>query len=221
MKITPTAAQEISLRKLFDGNHIEREQVISLHRPEMQEKMRNLIKAKQNSDKLLPILFADLGYASGEMRKNPENQFWRRTTIRALAAAVDGIIYCLKQTALFAGKMSEYKFNDEELFLLSEEPVESESGKKMRRPVFRENIKYMFKLFYKVHRISCPTDFGHSGFNALCETYELRHRLMHPKSFFTFCVNDDEKLKAGEAVAWLNEEIKKLLDACGNNIGNF
>jgi hypothetical protein len=35
MKIKPTPAQENSLRKLFQGNHIEREQVISAHRPEM------------------------------------------------------------------------------------------------------------------------------------------------------------------------------------------
>ena len=154
------------------------------------------------------------------MRKNPEDQFWRRTTIRALAATVDGIVYCLKQTALSTGEMSEYKFSDEELFLLSEEAVESKCGKKARLPGFRENIKQTFKLFAKVHKISCPTDFSHAGFKALCETYELRHRLMHPKSYFNFCVNDEEKRSAGEAVAWVNGEITRLLDACSRSFEN-
>jgi hypothetical protein len=219
MKSKQTPAQETSLRKYFYGNQVEREEVISVQRPEMQELMRDLNKVKQNTVNLFSILFSDLSHTSGKMRTNPDDQFWRRMTIRALAAGVDGIVYCLKQNALIGGKISGYKFNDGEFIFLSEESIDTKTGKKPRLPVFRENMKQMFNLFYKIHNISCPTDFGHVGFNALCETYELRHRLMHPKSFFTFCVNDEEKRKAGEAVAWLNEEIKKLLDSCGDNVG--
>ena len=219
MKIKPTPAQENSLRKLFEGNHIEREQVISVQHPEMREQMRDLIKAKQNADKLFQILFSDLSHSSGEMKRNPGDQFWRRSTIRAFASALDGIIYCLKQTAITTATMAGFKFTDDELFFLSEEAPESKSGKKPRLPSFRENIKQTFKLFSKTCKISCPTDFGQDGFEALCETYELRHRLMHPKSYMTFCVTDAEKVRAGLAIGWLDSEIQKLLNESSNSLG--
>jgi hypothetical protein len=112
----PTPAQERSLRKLFDGNHLDREQIISLQPPEMREPMRKLLKAKGNAEKLFAIMFADLGHASGEMKANPGNQFWRRTTIRTLAATLDGIIFCLKETTLSTGSFAGYKFTEAEVW---------------------------------------------------------------------------------------------------------
>ena len=213
MKRTPTAAQEESLRKLFSGNQIEREQIISIHRPEMQEQMRNLLRVKANTDHLLQIMLLDLGHASGEMKAHPGDQFWRRTTFRTLAATLDGIIFCLKQTALVTGPMRGFKLTEKESLFLSEEAVEPRSGKKQKWLSFRENLKETFKLFAKVHSSPCLTDFNQDGFAALCETYEVRHRVVHPKSFMRFCVTDHEKQRAGEAIAWLDNEIRNLLDA--------
>jgi hypothetical protein len=176
--------------------------------------MRELIKTKGNADKLFAIMFADLQQASGEMKAHPGDQFWRRTAIRTLAATLDGIIFSLKQTAMATGPMSGFAFNEEELFFLSEEAAETASGKKMRLPGFRENLKRTFKLFAQIHKISCPTDFNHAGFSSLCDTYELRHKLMHPKSFWDFAVSDEQKQKAAEAIQWLDNEIRNLLDSC-------
>ena len=212
MKLKPTPAQATYLTKLFQGNHTEREQVISIHSPEMQKQMRNLIKAKGNSDKLFAIMFSDLNHATKEMNAHPGDQFWRRTTIRALAATLDGIVFCLKQTALATGAMRGFKFSEKEVSFLSEE-VEPTTGKKQKWPSFQENVKETFKWFGKVHSISCPTDFNQEGFAALCETYQLRHRLVHPKSYMTFCVTDHQKQRAGAAVCWLDNEIQNLLES--------
>lgn len=214
MKSEPTPAQERSLVKLFSGNQQDREQVISMHSPQMQKQLRGLIKAKDNSEKLFQIMFADLKHASGEMKANADNQFWRRTTIRTVAATVEGIIFCFKQTAHATGVMNGFTFSAKELSFLNEGVSVSEVGKKQRFSSFRENLKDTFKLFAKANKTSCPTDFNSDGFAALCETYELRHRLVHPKSYMTFCVNDQEKERAGEAIYWLNNEIKNLLETC-------
>ena len=213
-KIKTTPAQETSLNKLFSGNHVDREQVVSIHQPQAQEQLRALLKAKGNADKLFAILFSDLKHASSEMKAHPGDQFWRRTTIRTVAATLDGIVFCLKQTAHATGPMNGFIPSGEELFFLTEEITGPATGKKPKLLGFRENIKRTFKLFAAVYRIPCPTDFGHSGFAALCETYELRHRLMHPKSFMTFYVSDDEKERAGEAIQWLDNEIMRLFDSC-------
>jgi hypothetical protein len=205
---------------LLEGNHIERERAISIHKPEMQKQMRNLMKARGNCDKLFSIMFLDLKHASSEMKAHPGDQFWRRTTIRALAATLDGIVFCLKQTALAHGPMNGFIFSEKELFFLSEEVVEPSPEKKHKLPSFRENLKQTFKLFAKTNKSSCPTDFNQDGFTALCETYELRHRLVHPKSYMTFCVSDHEKQRAADALYWLNNEIKNLLDASSRGLEN-
>jgi len=214
--MTPTPAQERALGKLFEGNHIDREKIISLQRPEMQEPMRKLFKAKGNADKLFAIMFADLGHASGEMKANSGDQFWRRTAIRTLAATLDGIIFCLKETTLATGSFAGYKFLDGEVEFLSE--TMQKAGKKPKFLPFRENLKETFKLFSKAHHTTCGTDFQQDGFAALCETYELRNRLVHPKSAMTFYVSDTEKSRAGEAIKWLNTEIQELLGSCSRSI---
>jgi hypothetical protein len=115
--------------------------------------------------------------------------------------------------------MAGFNFTDDGKFFLSEEEPKSKGGKKLKLPPFRDNIKQTFKLFGKIYRIPCPTDFGQDGFEALCETYELRHRLIHPKSYMTFCVTDEEKQKFAEAIGWLDREIRKLLDTSSESLG--
>lgn len=154
------------------------------------------------------------------MKANPTDQFWRRTTVRTAAATLDGIIYCLKQTALVTGQLNGYSFEGDELFFLSEESQAKIDGKKPRLPGFRENLKRTFKLFSKISQATCRTDFNDSGFESLSKTYELRHRLMHPKSFMTCFVSDEQKETAAEGIHWLNIEIKNLLDSCGSAYEN-
>lgn len=214
----PTAAQENSLNKLFHGNQTEQERVIALQRPELQEVLKELVKTNRNTELLLQIMFKDLLRANDEMLKNPDDQFWRRATIRAFAATVEGVIFCLKQTALVNGKLANFSFNESELFFLTEKN-DGLSKKKYRFPSFQENVKETFNLAAKIHKIQCPVDFGHPGFKAFCETYELRHRLIHPKNFMTFCVSDEERDRCKVAGAWLDRELHKLLDKCSESSG--
>ncbi len=216
----PTNAQENSLRKLLTGNHIEREQVISHQPPEMRPKMRKFIKAKRYNEMLVEILLSDLSCASKQVKEKPDDQFLRRMTVRCFAAAVDGILYGLKQLAQASGELNGYNFTPEELFLLTEQPVDQKNGKKPKFPVFRDNIKQTFKLFAKIYGTTCPTDFNQSGFTSMCDTFELRHRLMHPKSYVTFCVTNDEKQKCAEAAAWLHSELNRLIDSCSHSFVN-
>jgi hypothetical protein len=218
MKQNPTPAQENSLKKLFGGNHFERQRVISLQHPDLQPILQELVKANTNTDKLFQIMFSDLLRAKAEMLKYPDDQFWRRTTIRAFSATVDGIIFCLKQTTLMNGKLVQHPFSDYELFFLTERDAPKKDGKKMKLPSFRENLKDTFKLCAKIYKIPCPVDFNHKGFDAFIQTYELRHRLIHPKNYMTFCVSDDERDKCMTGAAWLDTEFKKLFAACEGSL---
>jgi hypothetical protein len=101
--------------------------------------------------------------------------------------------------------------DEDELEFLREQSI-SAQPKRVRLPPFRDNLKRTFKLFAKVCGVPCPTDFSQRGFEALCETFELRHRVTHPKSFMTFCIRDEEKARAGLAIDWLSEELDRLFN---------
>jgi hypothetical protein len=161
---------------------------------------------------------ADLGSASGELRKNYASQFWRRTAIRSLAATVDGIVFSLKRLALATAGLIRTELKAEELDFLREQQI-SPTGGKVRLPGFRDNFKRTFKIFARVHRISCSTDFGQKGFEELCQTFEIRHRVTHPKSSVTFCVQDNETKRADKAIEWLSCELQRLLGDCHCSLG--
>jgi hypothetical protein len=202
-----------ALRDLFSGKPELRERALLCVPAEDREIVRQLAKERQNAMLLIDVMLADLRFASGSMRKDFQNQFWRRTAIRALASTIDGSIYALKQVALASAQLTRTALSDDETEFLSEKPL-SPLRRKPRLPPFREHFKQAFKLFAKAHGGTCRTDFGLKDFDALCETFELRHRVTHPKTFMTFGVNDDETNRAGAAIDWFYEELRKLFAAC-------
>ena len=194
--------KEINELPLYSDDQSVREQAIAQLPKEIQEHTRKLVESSINSNALLDAMISDLGRASGELRKNYEDQFCRRTAIRTLAATVDGIIFTLKELTHISAELVGFKFSEGEIEFLRERKSESNQGKKLRFLGFKDNLKDTFRLFAKAHNFTCPTDFGTNGFNALRDTYELRHGLMHPKSYKTFCVTTEETKRAGIAIKW-------------------
>lgn len=220
MKAKKSRQTEILLRQLFSGDSALRERALYSVAPQDREGVRKLLKVRKDVELLFQVMMADLGFASSELRKNFANQFWRRTAIRALTATIDGTIFTLKQLAFVSDGLIGTQLDSEEMEFLREQQI-SPAGRKARLPGFRDNFKRTFKLFAKVHGTPCSTDFGQKGFEALCATVELRHRVTHPKSFMTFCVKDDESRRAGDAIDWLSSELERLLSASHDALGTM
>jgi hypothetical protein len=208
---------ELLLEKLFSGDSALREQALLAVDPKDRDGIRETVKVREDGCNLIGLLMEDLGAASGALRNNYTNQLCRRAAVRALAATVDGIIFSLKRLAVATAPVNGEKLDGEDLEFLTE--LSSQAGKKVRLPGFRDNLKRTFKLFAKVYRTSCSTDFGKDGFEALNQTYELRHRVMHPKLPTTFHISDDETKRAGEAIDWLSNELQRLLGDCQRSMG--
>jgi hypothetical protein len=196
----------------------ERDRIMASFSPEMQENFLHFHKVQTDSCKLLTILFTDLRFAATQLNaipgEHPDAQFWRRTAIRTLATTVEGEVFCFKRFALAASRLNGCPLVTEEQFFLSEEFTEEAKEKKFRLSCFRENIKRTFKLVAKVLNSPCSVDFGRKGFESLCEIYELRSALMHPKSYESFAVTDDQTEKADEAIAWVQDATRTLFDLC-------
>lgn len=206
------------LRQLFSGDAVLRDQALLSVAPHEREAVRELVAVRQEAELLFQAMRADMASASAELRNDFNNQFRRRTAIRTLAATVDGTIFVLKQLALASARVTGARLDTDKIQFLQERQISPELGK-VRLPGFRDNFKRTFKLFAEVHGIPCPTDFGREGFEFLCATFELRHRVTHPKLFTAFFVQDEETERAGLAIDWLNRELYRLLDACRDALG--
>jgi hypothetical protein len=217
MSVAKSKETERSLHDLFSGKPALRERALLAVDAKDREKVRHVAKVRQNAKLLVDVMLSDLGHASGSMHKDFSSQFWRRSAIRALAAAVDGIIFALKQVALASAQLTGRPLTDADAEFLAEKS--SLPSGKVRMPPFRDHFKHAFKLFAKAHGTTCPTDFGVKGFDALCQTFELRHRVTHPKSFMTFRVDDNETKRAGVAIDWLYRELTQLLETSHSALG--
>jgi hypothetical protein len=218
MKTEKNLQTEILLQKLFSGDKSLSEQALMAVVPEDREGAKDLVALREDSGPLLNELIADLAKASGELRNNYPDQRTRRHAIKALGVTIDGVIFALKRLAVTSLPLTRVQMDQEEIDFLREQSS-SPSAQKVRLPGFRDNLKRTFKLFAKAYGTSCSTDFGREGFRALCATIEVRHRLVHPKSFEKLQVQNEETKQAGVALAWIHAEIRQLLDDCHASLG--
>lgn len=161
-------------------------------------------------------LEADLNFAANQWAKDTQSQFWRRTVIRCHLAVAEALLWNMKHIAAKIACISGLQLTQDELEVAHEERVVMVNGKPERRPKFlkfRDNLKASFSLFSKVHGVRAAERSG-PGFDAFCETYELRSRLMHPKGPFDPNVSDDDIATAQRGGDWFGREYRQLMQRC-------
>jgi hypothetical protein len=163
------------------------------------DEVRKLVRSMQLT--ILP-LNSDLLTASDHWLKDKSNQFWRRTVIRCLLALLEAALWNMKNTAPKIAVISEVTLSPKEL--------EFAEDRVRPFPNFRKNLIGTFELFAKVHLIQFLV-VADKKFEALCTTYELRNRLMHPKKPFDLDVSDQKIDDAMAGTMWFRQTFDKLM----------
>jgi hypothetical protein len=92
------ASDELKRRMLDDlwsGNKNLRERALLLVDSKVREKVREVAVVRQDTQLLREVMFADLRHAAKQLENNFDDQFYRRTAIRTLAASVDGMVFVI------------------------------------------------------------------------------------------------------------------------------
>ncbi len=127
-------------------------------------------------------LHSDFSFAIRQWQQDRTSQFWSRTAIRCVCAAIEATLFSFRTMAEQAAGVSKppIQFDPEELEILSE--------KQMRNGILRpkflsppDAVKESFRLFAKAIGTTVTLDYG-NGFSDLCATFEVRNRLMHPEN---------------------------------------
>ena len=168
-------------------------------------------------------LDADYNLAGKYWRSDTQNrQFWSRVVLRCLCADIEARLYVFRRTALEAENLSKISFTKQERETLNEIREVVENGNVKAKPKWLpigDSIKESFRLFAKAVGASFTPDCSAKGFKALCDTFAVRHRLMHPKDVFAVEVRDKDVQTAEEGIHWLNQQCENLFTQCQAEIG--
>jgi hypothetical protein len=159
----------------------------------------------------LEILESDVKFSETEWLKDKSSQFWGRTIIRCCCAWVEGAISLLKQFALEIADYSGAKLTEKDTETLTEYHTDKNGIKKPAFLPFRENIKETFKVFKKARKMQPATKYDDSRFIDLCDTFELRNKLMHPKKHQDLEVSKKALDTADRAVNWFAENFREII----------
>jgi hypothetical protein len=154
----------------------------------------------------LDVNFAGVQLLNDENTGKEHQQFWRRTVIRCLLAATEALLWNMKHIAPKVAFVSRVQLTPEEIKIAE--------TKFLRFP---DNVKAAFSLFGKVHGVTVEANFD-QDFDALCKTYSLRNRLMHPKTPFDPNVSDSDIATAQQGVKWFLREYHELMQRCSRAV---
>jgi len=165
----------------------------------------------------LAPLEADMNFALAQLVADKKNeQFWRRAIVRCLLAYIEALIWNLKNGIPLITPISCVELTPDDLNIIREKRMVEKGGQIELRPKFlkfRDNLKATFSLFGKVHginfKVNCDQDF-----DALCKTYDLRSRLMHPKEPMDPNVSDPNMAASQQGIKWLGIEYRRLIEEC-------
>ncbi|HEY5344756.1 MAG TPA: hypothetical protein VIK62_00260 [Verrucomicrobiae bacterium] len=162
-------------------------------------------------------LHSDFNYAVKQWQLDRTSQFWSRTSIRCLCATVEATLFSFRKIAEKIGEAAKIQFDLEEIEILSEK--QTRNG--FERPKFlspSNALKESFRLFGKSTGTNLNIDYG-NGFPELCETFNVRNRLMHPKMPFDIAVNTKDIETADIGIAWFNKTCADIFHQCQAQIG--
>jgi hypothetical protein len=163
-------------------------------------------------------LDADYDLAGKYWRSDKEHrQFWSRVVLRCLCADIEARLYLFRRTALEIANLSKATFTKDERETLTETRTVLENGVARTKPKWlpiKDSVKESLRLFGKSLGASATVDCSTKGFNALCDTFGVRHRLMHPKNVFAVEVRDKDIQTAEEGIHWFNLQCQGCLGQC-------
>ena len=119
------------------------------------------------------VLDSDVKFAADHWRKEPSNQFWRRTLIRCLSALAEGTLGLLKNITPDSAKFFDVNLTEKDIEIATECRSHTKDGITKTSPKFLpfpENVKETFKVFAKAHAAEVAINCEDQGFRDLCNS---------------------------------------------------
>jgi len=171
----------------------------------------------------IAVLESDVEFAVARWEQERASQFWRRTLLRCCCASVEGTLSLLKNVTDGSADFFGVNLSEGDLKVVNERRTYRENGVTKTKPAFlpfRDNIKETFKVFAKAHSVQTAIKCDAPGFSDLCDTFELRNKLMHPKGVFDLEVSDKAIDAADRGLKWFGSTVENVMELCGKQVSS-
>jgi hypothetical protein len=169
---------------------------------------------------LMEALRDDWCYVSGILEPTTwedEEQLQRRIMVRTLFAWIEGTVHALKRQVLEYYTEGRIELSQAEYAILREESYRlKDSGKTHAATTYPRtlpNVKFTFPIYARTWGITfefTPPLNQDPRWQSLCQAYEVRNRLTHPKSAADLTVSDVELEKVKEASRWFVDQLARI-----------
>jgi len=151
------------------------------------------------------VLIKDVTSSLNDLRRADE-QYLRRSTIRTIGAAIEGLTFHLKNIALNQATSFPELYSDLEIAALKEQTYSiNDNGAIQIRAMLiplKTSIKLIVKIVDKNTKSLHEKSFNNKGWDALIANIEVRNRITHPKKIEDLTITKKEIDQAIRAFNW-------------------
>ncbi len=173
-------------------------------------------EAVEELKRVYAVLNADVKDAQAATLRNPTD-FNKRTLVRTCAALVEGLAYQLRQVTLATLQGTDL-LSTGDLAVLRETRYQlSRQGDIEERDNFQSTLLmllFTLRVYAQNHGATFVPNTSDNGWNCLRKAFDLRDRLMHPKSPQDLLVTDDLGADFTAGIKWWDDSVGSLLNAC-------
>jgi hypothetical protein len=172
-------------------------------------------------DGAMSVLVEDARHAIMRLLPGPEEQFARRSYVRASFAMIEAWTFAAKKAVLKAHEngVAVVSLSAGEVAGLTEESYSiSEDGSvsiQRKYPAFMNNFRFTFAMFAKAFGKTYVLDVSGVGWQDFSAATKVRNRITHPRSAAALAITYDEARLVERAVEWFMRASSELVRGAG------
>lgn len=139
----------------------------------------------------------------------------RRSAIRTVAAAIEGLVWHYRETVIWAASGTGVMDDADHQALLETSYSIDARGNVQEQPRFvpsQSMLRFLARLAHRV-TLHATIGFDDNRWNSLNETIKIRNRITHPKSEKDVMVDNADVDRAFSAFDWLLQSLISSMDA--------
>ena len=144
-----------------------------------------------------------------------DGQFYRRSYLRSTFAAIEGIVWLLKQTCYKVTGEAGAPLSVAEHAMLSEETYDlKRNGEVRTQPKFLrlpDNLKFTINTCNRFLGSTIDLEIETTPWHQFLNAIKIRNRIMHPKEASELQISDQEIADCQQVVGWFNEKIHQYI----------
>ncbi|EGR0469142.1 hypothetical protein FG064_19540 [Vibrio cholerae] len=162
---------------------------------------------------LIEALRDDVHTAFEVLESDKQNQYLRRSVVRAVFSHIEALIESVKVEIRSSLRIEKTNFElskKEKELLGSHSPVSKDKGRQLP---LEQNLKSTFKLAAKVWDLDFQLNTDGEDYRGFIVAKSYRNKLTHPKTYYDVQVTDDDMHYYAVATTWVQQEFHRLFKA--------